>query len=97
MAAQRVKLEKNLHIMIVESLHEELEEIVQAGDELELDGGQVEKCDTACLQLLVAVNQSLQQRESSIQWVATSEVLVESAQRLGLAQFIGLEKQDASA
>lgn len=94
---ETIKLEKHLQIMLVESLHEELEEIVSSGAELSLDGSQVEKCDTACLQLLAAVQTSLNGRENEIRWVGASAILLESAQQLGLLEALNLQGIDASA
>lgn len=87
---ETVKLEKHLQIMLVESLHEELEELLSGGADLALDGGQVEKCDTAALQLLVAVQNSLVGREAGIQWVSASDELLESAKQLGLLEALNL-------
>ncbi len=94
---EKIKLEKQLQIMLVESLHEELEELINDGAELELDGSQVERCDTAALQLLVAVQVALAGRDSEIRWAGASEALLDAAKRLGLTDALNLSGISAQA
>ncbi|QGG80239.1 STAS domain-containing protein [Litorivicinus lipolyticus] len=96
-AVETIKLEKQLQIMLVESLHEELEELINGGAELEIDGSQVERCDTAALQLLVAVQASLTGRDSEIRWTGVSEPLLDAARRLGLTNALNLSEIRAEA
>ncbi|MBN4080499.1 STAS domain-containing protein [Beggiatoa alba] len=55
-------------------------------NELIFDGGEVERIDTACLQLLTCVVQNACARGASVRWQAPSEALRKSAQLLGLEQ-----------
>lgn len=94
-AIEKIKLEKQLQIMLVESLHEELEELLGSGAELEIDGSQVERCDTAALQLLVAVQATLKGRDSELRWTGVSDSLMESAHALGLVNALNLPLDNA--
>jgi anti-anti-sigma regulatory factor len=55
-----------------------------------LDGGQVERVDTAALQLLVLFRRELDARGGTLGWRGTSDALNEAAGLLGLAQLLNL-------
>ncbi|MFC5436770.1 lipid asymmetry maintenance protein MlaB [Rhodanobacter umsongensis] len=55
-----------------------------------LDGGQVERVDTAALQLLVLFRRELDARGGTLGWHGTSDALNEAAGLLGLAQLLNL-------
>jgi phospholipid transport system transporter-binding protein len=55
-----------------------------------LDGGQVERVDTAALQLLVVFRRELDARGGTLAWQGTSSALSEAAGLLGLAQLLNL-------
>ena len=94
-AIEKIKLETQLQIMLVESLHEELEELLGTGADLEIDGSQVERSDTAAIQLLVAVQATLKGRDSEIRWTGVSEPLREAVEMLGLTQALNLPEDNA--
>jgi len=55
-----------------------------------LDGGQVERIDTAALQLLVLFRRELDAGGGTLAWRGASDVLHEAASLLGLAQLLNL-------
>lgn len=59
--------------------------VAARGDPLVIDGGSVERVDTAGLQLLVALARRQQQAGGRLEWKAVSPELLKSSERLGLA------------
>jgi len=55
-----------------------------------LDGSQVERVDTAALQLLVLFRRELQARGGTLDWHGTSEAFNEAAGLLGLTRLLEL-------
>ena len=55
-----------------------------------LDGAQVERVDTAALQLLVLFRRELDAHGGTLRWHGTSDALNEAAGLLGLAQILNL-------
>lgn len=55
-----------------------------------LDGGPVERVDTAGLQMLVLFRRELEARGGTLRWHGTSDALNEAASLLGLAQLLDL-------
>jgi anti-anti-sigma regulatory factor len=55
-----------------------------------LNGGEVERIDTAFLQLLMLFRRELEMRGGSLKWQGASEVLVEGAGLLGLTRILDL-------
>lgn len=61
-----------------------------AADKVVLDGGGVERADTAALQLLTLFQREKKVRGGTLEWRGTSEVLNNAAALLGLSQTLGL-------
>ncbi len=61
-----------------------------SGDPVVLDGGNVERIDTAGLQLLVALACRQQHRGQRLEWSAASTELLKCGERLGLIDALGL-------
>lgn len=59
-----------------------------AHDAIVLDGGAVERVDTAALQLLVVFQRELDARQRTPTWQSASPVLTEAADLLGLTQIL---------
>ena len=59
-------------------------------DAIVLDGTQVERVDTAALQLLVLFRRELDARGGTLHWHGASDALNEAAGLLGLAQLLNL-------
>jgi anti-anti-sigma regulatory factor len=57
-------------------------------DAIVLDGGAVERVDTAALQLLVVFQRELDARQRAPTWQSASPVLTEAADVLGLTQLL---------
>lgn len=55
-----------------------------------LNGGEVERVDTAFLQLLMLFRRELETRGSSLRWHGASDALVEGAGLLGLTRILDL-------
>lgn len=73
----------------LETLHRQLREALGAA-QCTLDGGAVERVDTAALQLLLAFRRDAQMRGQQASWAAVSAALREAANLLGLAQTLAL-------
>jgi phospholipid transport system transporter-binding protein len=58
--------------------------------QITLDGTEVERVDTAALQLLVVYQRELQKRGHALQWANVSAPLYDAASQLGLAQTLAL-------
>jgi phospholipid transport system transporter-binding protein len=61
-----------------------------AANAIVLDGGQVERVDTAALQLLLLFRRELDARGGTLVWHGASDALNEAAGLLGLAQLLNL-------
>lgn len=55
-----------------------------------LDGSQVERTDTAALQLLLLFRRELAGRDAKLSWLGASDALLEAAALLGLTQILEL-------
>jgi anti-anti-sigma regulatory factor len=71
------------------ALKEDLLGALKAGA-IVLDGTQVERVDTAALQLLVLFRRELDRQGGTLHWHGTSHALNEAAGLLGLAQLLNL-------
>jgi phospholipid transport system transporter-binding protein len=66
-----------------------LERLDQSGN-VQIDGGGVEKIDTAGIQLLLAFSRQLGESHRTLAWKAVGPELHRAATQLGLAQALGL-------
>ena len=85
----RVLLPADCRMAAQAALKAELLGALEAGA-IVLDGGQVERVDTAALQLLVLLRRELDARGGTLGWHGTSDALSEAAGLLGLAQLLNL-------
>ena len=83
-------LPAQLIINDVESLHQQLTEVMTSGDKVVLDISQVVKADTAGLQLLCVIQKSLIAIGHEISFEGTSEPLRTSARIIGVSDFLKL-------
>jgi phospholipid transport system transporter-binding protein len=58
--------------------------------QITLDGTEVERVDTAALQLLVVYRHELEKRGHAMQWAGVSAPLYDAASQLGLTQTLAL-------
>ena len=85
-----VVLPADCRIAAQAALKAELLGALEKGASVTLDGSQVERADTAALQLLVLFRRELQARGGTLDWRGTSEAINEAAGLLGLAQILEL-------
>jgi phospholipid transport system transporter-binding protein len=85
-----VVLPADCRIAAQAALKAELLGALEKGAIVVLDGSQVERADTAALQLLVLFRRELQARGGRLGWRGASEAINEAAGLLGLAQILEL-------
>ena len=85
-----LKLPAQMIINHVEDIQVQFNEIMNSGDEVVVDISDVEKADTACLQLLCVVQKSLNELGHKISWQGNSEALVSTANLIGVNEFLNL-------
>jgi len=81
-----------LDIVGARSLYGCLGGVLAEAKSVELDAGQVERVDTAALQLLAAFCRALREAGVSLQWRSASGPLCEAAATLGLSEILGRPK-----
>lgn len=84
-----VVLPPDCRMATLAALQAELAGPLAVGDVV-LDGHQVERIDTAVLQLLMLVRRELDARGGTLAWRGTSDVLNEAASLLGLTRILEL-------
>jgi anti-anti-sigma regulatory factor len=90
-----LKLEASCTLRDVADLQFSL--VAARGDPLLVDGGSVERIDTAGLQLLVALARRQQLSGGRLEWKAVSPELRKGGERLGLTAELGLPAIDGDA
>jgi len=85
-----VLLSGNLSIAEASPLRAQLQEVLSQKKNVTLDGGSVERIDTAALQVLWAFGREVLDGHKSIKWTAASDSLLQAAALLGLADTMGL-------
>ena len=85
----RVGMPADFRIADVTDMHRQLRAALD-GSAIVLDGGAVDRVDTAALQLLVAFQHEARKRERAVSWAAVSAPLQDAAGQLGLAQTLAL-------
>jgi len=88
-ADARVALPADCRIADLATLKAALEAALSA-PAAALDGGAVERIDTAALQLLTVFRREAAARGVAVEWLGASEVLRDGAARLGLARTLEL-------
>lgn len=84
-------LPEEMSIQQLEALETALNQLVRDNDTIVLDGSSVIKVDTAGIQLLCALQKSLQLTNKHITWSGVSGVLESVAGTLGAKAFLGIE------
>ena len=85
-----VDLPERLTIATAESLHEQLEPLLNGGQDVVLNGAEVTRADTAGLQTLYAFSCALSNHGISLSWSSPSSSIVDAAELLGLRQLLAL-------
>ncbi|MEY2169484.1 MULTISPECIES: STAS domain-containing protein [unclassified Rhodanobacter] len=88
-AGEAVVLPPDCRMATLAALHTELVAALPGGA-VELDGSQVERVDTAALQLLVLLRRALDGRGGALAWRGSSAALNDAAGLLGLAKILEL-------
>jgi phospholipid transport system transporter-binding protein len=85
----RVGMPADFRMAEVTDMHRQLGGALDA-KQIVLDGGAVDRIDTAALQLLVVFQREAQKRGSQVNWAGVSAPLHDAASQLGLAQVLAL-------
>jgi len=85
----RLGMPADFRIAEVTGMQQQLREALE-GSSIVLDGGAVDRVDTAALQLLVVFQHEARKRNSQVTWAAVSEPLQDAASQLSLAQTLAL-------
>lgn len=82
-----ISLPESLTIhQIDENYSQLLEKLSVSEESITLDGSNVESIDTSGLQALIVLIRTAQESDKQIQWQNASDVLKESAQKVGLSE-----------
>jgi len=85
-------LNKSISISTINSFYNELKNILQTPTTVVVDASEVVFLDTAALQLLCSWYSEATNRGIKIKWKNAEGILLESANLLGVAAYLGLEK-----
>lgn len=85
-------LPEALTIQHLEPLEASLNKLVREDEPVVLDGSSVVKVDTAGIQLLCALQKSLQLTNKKIDWSGVSEALFVVASTLGTKDYLGIQR-----
>ncbi len=91
----RIVCDEMLDIAVAAELRAHLLEALTAKQPVTLDGGNVERADTAALQVLTAFFQDARSQDMDVQWSSASAALVRSAELLGIADLLELKTKAA--
>lgn len=85
-----MKLSSKLHISGAEKLASELLTLVEQSKPVEIDISEVESADTASLQVLCSLQKSLSATGNEIIWLGVNKTFLQTASRIGVADYLGL-------
>jgi ABC-type transporter Mla MlaB component len=86
-----INCSESMDISVVETLQAQLIEALESGQTVVLDAHQVERADTAALQVLSAFFQDAKTQAQKIEWKEPSDALCRSAALLDLSNVLNLE------
>lgn len=86
------QLPQNLTIASVQGLHDQLEELIDKKDcdKVTIQADEVQRADTAGIQLLLAFFLASKERQIIVDWSSPSEKLSEAVKTLGLSSTLNL-------
>lgn len=90
--ATQIVCEAMLDISSASELHARLLDALAAGRPVSLDGADVERADTAALQVLTAFFQDARTKNIAVTWSSASDALARSAALLGLDEVLDLRQ-----
>ncbi len=79
-----------LDVTVVSSMHSRLQKSLMKSSNVEVKAEEVEKADTAGLQLFVALKKEISDTGGKLVWKNPSKALIDSARLLGLDKELGL-------
>ncbi len=88
---QVLELKGSLDISVVEKLHESLNDIAPIGDNIRIGTSNVERIDTAAMQLLYSYQQSMNKKHKAVSFVGPSKAFVDSLTLLGMHNILNIE------
>ena len=91
MSTTTLDLPANLTISTAEALHEKLEPLLLKDSDIAIVGKDVERVDTAGLQLVLAFKNALVKRNLGFTWKNYSDALFNAALQLGLEKHLALD------
>ncbi len=91
-----ITLPVSMTIADVGELHESLAGQFAEGQKLCLDGSEVEIADGAGMQLLVALFKDAGEKQLTVEWTQTSDVLTSAAAQIGLSEILKLQSVQRS-
>lgn len=86
-----LRLAALLDLTAANALHRQLQDVAEHGGPLCIEGEDVERVSTPCLQLLVAAAIGARAHGQAFQMIAPSAVLANAIADLGLAHVLGME------
>jgi phospholipid transport system transporter-binding protein len=89
--ANTILFDRSMDIASAGELQQKLITVLQANTPVELDATNVERVDTAALQVLTAFFKDAEAAGVAVQWKQTSETLDQAAHLLGLGQALHLD------
>ncbi len=91
-ARQQIACGEVMDIASMAEFHSRLMTVISLKQAVELDASQIERVDTAALQVLSSFVQDVHAQQQSMHWKNPSEVLCRSAALLGLSRLLNLGK-----
>ena len=85
-----VKLNSHLDITEAKTTHDALRVAMDSADTIKVDASDVERADTAGIQLLLAFKKAMSSQNKDLHWEAPSKALTRSVRKLGLTKELGI-------
>ena len=80
-------------ISVVADLYKQLNSALEQDGPVTLNAGEIERIDTAALQMFACFVQEVKKRHRDVSWKEPTEALLRSASYLGMQQVLLLEEQ----
>lgn len=96
MSISEISCGERLSIDKVEGLYSEMEAAIAKGEDIQLNAAEIAYCDSAGLQLVIALQQTLSTTNHHVHWQDPSEVLITTADYLGLRETLHIPSNQAT-
>lgn len=87
---EAIQLPGELTIARSGEFYQRFTELMEQGRDIALDASEVDRIDTAFIQLLYQVQRALAETSHRLKWINTSEALVRSVELLGMDEQLSL-------